>query len=56
VGDAVAGVVITPLGGGRVGPVEKLHSDHPIPGGDTLPVSQRLLQYLASADWRISFS
>jgi glycerate 2-kinase len=50
----VVGVVISPVGGGRVGPVEKLHSDHPIPGGDTLHVSQRLLQYLESADRRIS--
>jgi glycerate 2-kinase len=54
-GDAVAGgVVISPVGGGRVGPVEALRGDHPIPGGDTLHVSQRLLQYLESADRRVS--
>lgn len=45
--DAVAGgVVISPVGGGRVGPVEALRGDHPIPGEDTLRASQRLLQYL----------
>jgi glycerate 2-kinase len=48
-GDAVAGgVVISPVGGGRVGPVEALRGDHPIPGEDTLRASQRLLQYLES--------
>jgi glycerate 2-kinase len=48
-GDAVAGgVVISPFGGGRVGPVEALRGDHPIPGEDTLRASQRLLQYLES--------
>jgi glycerate 2-kinase len=48
-GDAVAGgVVISPVGGGRVGPVEVLRGDHPIPGEDTLRASQRLLQYLES--------
>jgi glycerate 2-kinase len=49
VGGAVAGgVVISPVGGGRVGPVETLRGDHPIPGEDTLRASQRLLQYLES--------
>jgi glycerate 2-kinase len=48
-GDAVAGgVVISPVGGGRVGPVEVLRGDHPIPGEDTLRASQRLLQYFES--------
>lgn len=48
-GDAVAGgVVISPVGCGRVGPVEVLRGDHPIPGEDTLRASQRLLQYLES--------
>jgi glycerate 2-kinase len=48
-GGAVAGgVVISPVGGGRVGPVEALRGDHPIPGEDTLRASQRLLQYLES--------
>ncbi len=42
------GVVISPVGGGRVGPVEVLRGDHPIPGEDTLRASQRLLQYLES--------
>jgi len=48
-GDVVrGGVVISPVGGGRVGPVEVLRGDHPIPGEDTLRASQRLLQYLES--------
>lgn len=46
-GDAVAGgVVISPTGGGSVGPVEVLRGDHPTPGENTLRASQRLLQYL----------
>jgi glycerate 2-kinase (EC 2.7.1.-) len=45
--DVVAGgVVITPGGRGRVGPVEVLSGDHPLPGEETLRASQRLLQYL----------
>lgn len=48
-GDVVrGGVVVSPVGGGRVGPVEALRGDHPIPGEDTLRASQRLLQYLES--------
>ena len=46
-GDLVAGgVVITPTGGGRVGPVEVLKGNHPLPGEDTLKASKRLLEYL----------
>jgi glycerate 2-kinase len=48
-GGAVAGgVVISPAGDGRVGPVEALRGDYPIPGEDTLRASQKLLQYLES--------
>lgn len=48
-GGAVAGgVVISPAGDGRVGPVEALRGDHPIPREDTLRASQKLLQYLES--------
>jgi glycerate 2-kinase len=42
--DAVTGGVVSPVGSGRVGPVEALRGDHPIPGEDTLRASQRLLQ------------
>jgi len=47
-GDAVeAGVVIAPRGmGGRVGPIEVLEGDHPVPGGATLRSSLRLLEFL----------
>ncbi|MEM0463090.1 glycerate kinase [Pyrobaculum sp.] len=46
-GDLIAGgVVITPTGGNRVGPVEVLKGNHPIPGEDTLKASKRLLEYL----------
>jgi len=50
-GDAVeAGVVIAPRGmGGRVGPVEVLEGDHPVPGGATLRSSLRLLEFLREA-------
>jgi glycerate 2-kinase len=48
-GDAVAGgVVISPVGGGRVGLVEALRGDHPIPGENTPRAPQRLLQHLES--------
>jgi glycerate 2-kinase len=46
-GDVVTGgVVISPVGGGSLGPVEVLRGDHPLPGENTLHASQRLLQYL----------
>ena len=50
VGGAVrGGVVIAPKGmGGRVGPVEVLEGDHPIPGANTLESSRRLLEYAKS--------
>ncbi|KSW12650.1 glycerate kinase [Pyrodictium occultum] len=44
-----AGVVVAPRGhGGRVGPVEVLEGDHPVPGEATLRSSRRLLEFLAS--------
>ncbi len=44
-----AGVVIAPRGqGGRVGPVEILEGDHPVPRGATLSSSRRLLDFISS--------
>lgn len=44
-----AGVVIAPPGmAGRVGPVEVLEGDHPVPGARTLEASRRLLEFLES--------
>ncbi|MEM0247279.1 MAG: glycerate kinase [Desulfurococcaceae archaeon] len=46
-GDRVAGgVVVHPGERGRVGPIEVLEGDHPLPGLNTLKSSQRLLEYL----------
>jgi glycerate-2-kinase len=46
-GGAVAdGVVISPNGGGSMGPIEVLRGGHPSPGENILRASQRLLQYL----------
>ena len=46
-GDAVVGgVAISPFYEGRVGPVEVLRGDHPIPSSNTLRSSRRLLEYL----------
>ncbi|MEM1617170.1 MAG: glycerate kinase [Desulfurococcus sp.] len=44
----VGGVVITPDMEGRLGPVELLKGNHPIPGNDTLKSSRKLLEYLTS--------
>ena len=42
-----AGVVVAPRGmAGRVGPVEVLEGDHPVPGPRTLEASRRLLEFL----------
>ena len=42
-----AGVVIAPRGmGGRVGPVEVLEGDHPLPGEATLRSSEKLLEFV----------
>ncbi|ABM80102.1 glycerate kinase type-2 family protein [Hyperthermus butylicus] len=42
-----AGMVIGPPGGGgRIGPIEVLEGDHPIPGSRTLEASRRLLDFL----------
>ncbi|MCX8135637.1 glycerate kinase type-2 family protein [Pyrobaculum aerophilum] len=43
---AAGGVVISPRGSGRLGPVEVVKGDHPVPGADTLVASRRLLEYL----------
>jgi glycerate 2-kinase len=46
-GDLVrGGVVITPTGGGRAGPIELVKGDHPIPKDNTLSASRRLVEYL----------
>ena len=49
-GDRVqGGVVIAPHGfGGRLGPVEVLEGDHPVPGEATLRSSMQLLEFLRS--------
>ncbi|RLG78102.1 MAG: glycerate kinase [Thermoprotei archaeon] len=50
VGDAVqGGVAISPFYEGRIGPVEIVKGDHPVPGENTLKSSRRLLQYLEEA-------
>jgi glycerate 2-kinase len=42
-----AGVAVAPRGmGGRVGPVEVLEGDHPVPGEATLESSLRLLEFI----------
>jgi len=49
-GDLVAGgVVISPEGSERIGPIDIVVGDHPIPGKNTLEASQRLLRYLDEA-------
>ena len=46
-GKVEAGLVIAPRGmGGRVGPIEVLEGDHPIPGENTLKSSLRLLEFV----------
>ncbi len=44
----VGGIVIAPEGPSRVGVVEVVKGDHPIPGENTLKASRKLVEYLES--------